>query len=309
MPIEISLLGCGHPHVADLLGVIAAEPDLRLAAAWDADRSAVPGPVSSHAVYEADTAIARADVVVICAPTDQRAALCARAARAGRPALVQSPVARTTSEARRLAREIAGSRTPALAALFVRELPALAQLRGVIRAGVLGRLSGARASFAHAGALDGTLDGPAAWMRDPRRAGVGGFGDLAIHLVDALAYLGELPRLDAVSLDRAPAGDLGGAAVGRWGQVPLTLQTSWVTRPGGLELVIDGARASAVLRQGSLQLTDGGGAPDRWIGGPPDPGEALRSFAARLRTRSLPRDGLGDAIRAQDATERAAVTE
>jgi hypothetical protein len=128
----------------------------------------------------------------------------------------------------------------------------------------------------------------------------------AVHLVDALAYLGELPRLDAVSLDRVVGGDLGGAAVGRWGQVPLTLQTSWVTRPGGLELVIDGARASAVLREGSLQLTDGSGAPDRWIGGPPDPGEALRAFTARLRTRSLPRDGLSDVIHAQEATERAA---
>jgi predicted dehydrogenase len=185
MPIEISLLGCGHPHVADLLGVIAAEPDLRLAAAWDADRSAVPGPLSSHAVYEADTAIARADAVVICAPTDQRPALRARAARAGRPVLVQSPIARTSSEARRLARQITGSRTPALAALFVRELPALAQLRGVIRAGVLGR----------------------------------------------------------------------------------------------------------------------------WIGSPPDPGEALRAFAARLRTRSLPRAGLSDAIRAQETIERAAIAE
>jgi predicted dehydrogenase len=306
VPIEIALLGCGHPHVADLLGVIAAEPDLRLAAAWDADRSAVPGALSSHTVYEADTAIARADAVVICAPTDQRPALCARAAQAGRPVLVQSPIARTAGEARRLARQIAGSRTPALAALFVRELAALAQLRAVIRGGVLGRLSGARAGFAHAGGLDGTLDGPAAWMRDPRRAGVGGFGDLAIHLIDALAYLGELPRLDAVSLDRVPGSDLGGAAVGRWGQVPLTLQTSWVTRPGGLELVIDGARASAVLREGSLQLTDGSGAPDRWIGGPPDPGEALRAFTARLRTRSLPRDGLSDVIHAQEATERAA---
>jgi hypothetical protein len=102
---------------------------------------------------------------------------------------------------------------------------------------------------------------------------------------------------------------VGGAAVGRWGQLPLTLQTSWVTRPGGLELVIDGARASAVLQQGSLQLTDGTGSPDRWIGSPPDPGEALRAFAARLRTRSLPRDGLSDAIRAQEAIERAVIAE
>ena len=57
MPIGISLLGCAHPHVSDVLGVIASEPDLRLAAAWDADRSLVPGQIASHAVSDLDRAI------------------------------------------------------------------------------------------------------------------------------------------------------------------------------------------------------------------------------------------------------------
>src|ERR1700722_2986308 len=187
MPIEIALLGCGHPHVPDLLGVIASEPDLRLAAAWDADRSAVPGPISSHAVSDLDTAIARADAVVVCAPTDQRPAVCARAARAGRPILVENPVARTAAEARALSREILRSRTPAYAALFLRELPALGRLRHVLGADLLGRLSAASASYLQAGALSGSFAGPAGWMHDPRRAGVGGLGDLGIHLVDAFA--------------------------------------------------------------------------------------------------------------------------
>jgi hypothetical protein len=29
--IDAALLGCGHPHVPDVLGVVASEPDLRLA--------------------------------------------------------------------------------------------------------------------------------------------------------------------------------------------------------------------------------------------------------------------------------------
>jgi len=70
--------------------------------------------------------------VVIYAPTDQRPALCVQAARAGRPILVEKPVALTAADARGLAREIERSRTPALAALFLRELPALRQLRGVL---------------------------------------------------------------------------------------------------------------------------------------------------------------------------------
>src|SRR3954471_17813817 len=106
MPIDLALLGCGHPHLADVLGVVAAEPDLRLVAAWDADPSAVPAAIAGSAVARAETAIRRAHAVVICAPTDQRPALCVQAARAGRPLLVEEPLARTATEARGVVREL-----------------------------------------------------------------------------------------------------------------------------------------------------------------------------------------------------------
>src|SRR3954470_6204276 len=106
MPIDLALLGCAHPHVPDVLGVLASERDLRLAAAWDADRSAVPAAIAGFAVSRAETAIRRSDAVIICAPTDQRPALCSHAARAGRPLLVERPVARTAAEARAVAREV-----------------------------------------------------------------------------------------------------------------------------------------------------------------------------------------------------------
>jgi predicted dehydrogenase len=309
MPIEISLLGCGHPHIPDLLGVIASEPDLRLAAAWDADRSAIPGAVSSHAVAEAETAIRRADAVVICAPTDQRPALCVQVGRAGRPMLVQTPAALTAAHARAVAREIERSRTPALPLLFVREVPALGRLRSALRSGLLGRLAAVSATYAQAWALDGALAGPAAWMLDPRRAGVGALGDLAFQLLDGLAALDELPRLAAVVLDRASggAGDLGGVGLGTWGGLPLNLHTSWVTRPGGLELSVTGALGSAALRDGVLELTRDDGSAERWIGAPPDPGEALRAFAERIRSRRLPRAGLAGAVAAHEVLEGAAV--
>jgi hypothetical protein len=129
-----------------------------------------------------------------------------------------------------------------------------------------------------------------------------------MHLVDALSTLppGEPPALAAVTFDRAGPGhgDLGGVALGRWADVPLTVRASWAARPGGLELVVTGAAGTAVLRDGVLEL-DRGGPPERWVGAPPDAGEALRAFAARLRTRRLPRDGLAPAIRAQAVIEAA----
>ena len=186
MPIDVALLGCAHPHVPDVLGVLASEPDLRLVAAWDADPSAIPVAIAGAAVARAETAIRRANAAVICAPTDQRPALCVQAARAGLPDARRKPVARTAADARGVAREVGRSRTPAMAALFLRELPALARLaRRAARAA--GRPARERdGGLTHPGAVDGWFNGPRAWMRDPARAGVGGFGDLALQLVDAL---------------------------------------------------------------------------------------------------------------------------
>jgi predicted dehydrogenase len=307
VPIDVALLGCGHPHVPDVLGVLASEPDLRLVAVWDEDPSAIPVAVSGAAVSRAETAIGRAHAVVICAPTDERPALCVQAARAGRPILVEKPLARTAAEARDVAREVGRSRTPAVPALFLRELPALGRLDGVLRERLVGRVASVSAALTHAGAIDRWFEGPCAWMRDPRRAGVGGFGDLALHLVDALAALSadEPPRLAAVALDRgAGRGDLGGVALGAWAGVPLTVRASWATRPGGLELVVSGSAATATVREGVLELIRDGGA-ERWVGAPPDAGAALRAFAARLRARRLPRDGLAPAVRAQERLEAA----
>jgi predicted dehydrogenase len=308
MPIDVALLGCAHPHVPDMLGVLASEPDLRLVAAWDADPSAIPAVISGAATGRAETAIRRASAVVICAPTDQRPALALQAARAGRPLLVEEPLARTAAQARTVAREIDRTRTPAAAALFLRELPALARLRGVLAERMLGRLASVSATYAHAGALDGWFDGPLAWMREPQRAGVGGFGDLGLHLLDALSVLSrDAPAvLHAAALDRADrGGDVGGAAVGTWGSVPLTVQAGWAQRPGGLEIAVRGSGATALLRDGTLELTRDGGPGERWIGAPPDAAEALRAFADRLRARRLPRDGLTPAVRAQETLEAA----
>jgi predicted dehydrogenase len=311
MPIDVAILGCAHPHLPDVLGVVASEPDLRLAAVWDADPSVIPVAIAGAAVTRAEAAIRKATIVVICAPTDQRPALCVQAAQAGRPLLVEKPIARTAAEARSLAREVQRSRTPAMAALFLRELPALRRLRGVLHERLVGRLAGVTAGFAHPGAVDGWFQGPTAWMRDAARAGVGGFGDLALHLVDALAALpgDEPPQLAAVALDRdgggSRAGDVGGAAVGTWAGAPLTVRASWAERPGGLELTVAGSAGTATLRGGTLELVRGRGEPQRWIGPAPDAGESLRAFAVRLRTRRLPRDGLAAAVSAQAVIEAA----
>ncbi len=301
MTIDIALLGCGGTELADVLGVIASEPDVRLAAAYDADRARIPAPIRDYAVSDPETAIARASAVVVGAPVRERPVLCARAARAGRPTLVQPPIAPTAAEARRLERELSRSRTPVLAAFHLRELPALARLRDAVRAGVLGRVSAVQATLAAAPAAG--LDGRAA---AEAADGHHGFVALAVHVIDALSALGEPPRLEAVTLDgRSGGGDLGGAALGRWGAAPLVVRANGASREPGLALVLEGARRTAALHEGTLELRDGPAAGDRWVGAPPDGAEAVRAFAERLRRRGFPRDPLPGAVRAQAIAERA----
>ena len=257
-----------------------------------------------YAVADAETAIGRADAVVISATVGERPVLCVRAARAGRPALVQMPLALTQVESRRLASELARHRTPVLPALPLRELPALARLRGSLRAGVLGRVSGVEAVLRRSPPMG--YDGAVAPHRRRTPEATHGFVELAVHLLDALALLGEPPRLDAVSLDvRSGGSDLGGAGLGRWGSAPLVVRASLAAADPGLRLVVDGARAGAELVDGALVLHDGAGSAQRWVGGPPDPGEPVRAFLARLRRRDFPRDPLAGVVRAQAVAERA----
>jgi hypothetical protein len=94
--------------------------------------------------------------------------------------------------------------------------------------------------------------------------------------------------------------------VGTWAGVPLVVRAGWASRPGGFELIVEGAAGTAVLREGVLELTRGGGEPERWVGAPPDAAEAVREFFVRLRSRRLPpRDGLAPAVRAQAVLEAA----
>ena len=309
MPIDVAILGCGHPHLPDVLGVVASERDLRLAAVWDSDPSAIPGAIAGQAVRAAETAIRRGTIVVVCAPTDQRPALCVQAAQAGRPVLVEKPIARTASEARALAREVARSRTPAMAALFLRELPALRRLRDVLRERLVGRLAGSpRASRTQARSTAGsrarrrgcaTRRAPASagsatwrctcWTRSPRCPPTSRRGS---------------PRSRSTATGAAPATWAGSRwARGRARRCPCG--RAGRSGRGGLELVVAGSAGTATLRDGTLELARGGGEPQRWIGAEPDAGEALRGFAARLRARRLPRDGLDPAVEAQALLEAA----
>ena len=123
------------------------------------------------------------------------------------------------------------SSVPFTAGSFLRVLPNAARLRRTISVGQFGKFTCIPARYTHAGGLEGWFAGDQAWMLDVMRAGFGGFGNLAIHLLDRLRWirgdivvlisrrleLGRPGALDVISMAR-PKSSGYRSLYARWGE-------------------------------------------------------------------------------------------
>jgi predicted dehydrogenase len=198
---------------------------------------------------------------------------------------------RDAAEARRIAAVIDRAGVPFATGFFLRFLPALREVRDLLRDGRLGEVVSAYASFTHDGLPSGAFAGETAWMLDPDRAGVGAFGDLGTHLLDALRWLrpgAELAVRNAhltVAADQAV--EVAGTALLTWGEtVPCTVSTSWVSKPGGLSVRLEGTDATAVVEGG--RLTVSGAENFSRMGTSPDARDAFRAFVCGGRASDRP---------------------
>jgi predicted dehydrogenase len=209
----------------------------------------------------------------------------------GIPLFVEKPLGRDAAEARRIAAVIDRAGVPFATGFFLRFLPALREVRDLLRDGRLGEVVSAYASFTHDGLPSGAFAGETAWMLDPDRAGVGAFGDLGTHLLDALRWLrpgAELAVRNAhltVAADQAV--EVAGTALLTWGEtVPCTVSTSWVSKPGGLSVRLEGTDATAVVEGG--RLTVSGAENFSRMGTSPDARDAFRAFVCGGRASDRP---------------------
>ncbi len=283
---SVALLGIAHVHVGDHLDVIEADPGLRLTAVWDPDQERARSLEPELVVADPVTAATRADIVVVDSVTSAHVELVPVAAAAGKAVFVEKPLGRSGAEAQALAAAIDRAGVPFATGFFLRCLPALRRARALLQEGRLGRLVSAHARFSHPGLDDGAFAGPTAWMLDPDEAGMGGFGDLGTHLLDALSWLRPGHRLEVeharVVTAAGVRSDVGGSALLSWDdEVPAAVHTSWLARPGGLHLALEGTAATATVQDGTLTLT--GGRSQSWTAEPPDARRALQAFVADLR--------------------------
>lgn len=196
--VRLGILGFAHGHVGNYCRGWRAQPalDVAVAAGWDHDAGRLAAAVKAHDLRPAASAeeLLRdpsLDAVLIASETSLHAGLVEQAAAAGRPIVLQKPLALTLPEADRIVAAVTRARVPFTLAWQMRVDPQNVRMRDIVRAGALGKVFMVRRRHG----LDFCLNPAAAtswhtqarWNRDL-------WADDAAHPVDFLYWLLGLPK-------------------------------------------------------------------------------------------------------------------
>jgi predicted dehydrogenase len=146
-PIRVGILGFAHGHVDSYCSAWRDKPDLgvRVVAGWDRDGARAETACAKHSVAKAASAaelLARPDVdaVVIASETAFHADLVEQAAAAGKPIVLQKPIALTLPEADRIVAAVNRHRVPFTLAWQMRVDPHNLKMKELLESGRFGRL-------------------------------------------------------------------------------------------------------------------------------------------------------------------------
>jgi 1,5-anhydro-D-fructose reductase (1,5-anhydro-D-mannitol-forming) len=124
------------------------------------------------------------DAIYVATPPSSHSELALRIADAGKPCLVEKPMAVTHAECIRMADLFQARGVPLWVAYYRRALPRFLAVRDLLRDGAIGRLTSV-----HVQVSGRLLTGASIWRLDPAIAGAGLFFDLGSHSVDLLDFL------------------------------------------------------------------------------------------------------------------------
>jgi predicted dehydrogenase len=190
--IRWGMIGCGAvaevksgPALQKAVGsslVAVMRRDAAKAADY-AQRHGVPRHYDSASALVAD---AEVDAVYVATPPSSHLELAVMAAGAGKPCLVEKPMALCHAECVRMVEAFEAPGVPLFVAYYRRGLPRFLEARRLLQTGAIGT-----PTSAHIFQYDRLLQGDAArvWRVDPAIAGGGLFLDLASHGFDLLDFL------------------------------------------------------------------------------------------------------------------------
>jgi predicted dehydrogenase len=167
------------------------------------DYAARHGVSIVHATADALIADPAVDAVYIATPPDSHAELALRVAAAGKPCLVEKPMARTHAETRAMVQAFERAGVPLWVAYYRRALPRFLLIRRLIAEQAIGRVTSMHVHLTRPLATGHVL---ADWRLVPEISGGGLFFDLASHAFDVLDFLaGPIVRLAGFSANTGGA--------------------------------------------------------------------------------------------------------
>ncbi len=254
-----AFVGCGHIHTPGFIHNINRRKDsVRVKSVWDHDLARAElraGELAGSAV-EADLEKICSDpeitAAIVCSETNLHEKLVGPLVSAGKHVFVEKPLGFTGADARAMAEAIEDQGLLFSTGYFSRGDARLRFVKKQIDAGAFGKITRARMSNCHDGALGGWFDGEWRWMADPVQSGCGGFGDLGTHSLDILLwYFGEVERCTA-QLDPGTARYTGCDETGEGlirfkSGVIATLAAGWDDVADPVRLLISGTEGHAMI--------------------------------------------------------------
>jgi predicted dehydrogenase len=154
------------------------------------------------------------DAVYIATPPGVHLESALLAAAAGKPALVDKPMARNTTECDAMIAAFAKANVKLFVSYYRRALPRFVTARDLIASGAIGRVTGIMYRFASTGhggtgVAPGAKLPPLTWRMQPEHSGGGLFLDIGAHALDLLDfYFGALEDVHGHAARIATPGDI-----------------------------------------------------------------------------------------------------
>ena len=190
--IRWGMIGCGDVAEVKSGPALQKAEGSALVAVMRRDRAKAEDFARRHGVprayTEAETLINDPDVdaVYIATPPSSHCELALKVAAAGKPCLVEKPMATSHAECLRMIDAFRTAQRPLWVAYYRRALPRFLKVRELLRDGAIGRVTSVHMSVSDPLA---TGDSAKAWRFNPDISGAGLFLDLASHYFDIVDFL------------------------------------------------------------------------------------------------------------------------
>lgn len=250
VPLRAALSGCGGISEATLA---IAGRDFRVVALYDPDSEAA-GRLASQ--YEVGSVVDRFEdlltpdihFVIVNGPNHVHAEQTLAAVAAGKPVLVQKPMARNAAEAESMVEAARAANVRLGVTMVELGCPVNVEIRRMLRAGALGEPVMIEGTIAHSN-YRRSPPPTGNWRLDPEKVGGGAFAQLAIHRVSLASWILDQAVTEVGAMatrQHTPFEEETSVAVARFaGGVMATFTASWAA---------DASRFSIVGTEGSVEV-------------------------------------------------------